>query len=114
MTKKIGPATTVPPGTVIGVDDSAIGNRDGEYFGTSRRCRHLGGDLGNGSISVEGCLVCPWHGAQYDVTNGRMVKGPQGIFAKVPGLGTFFKGVTKVVPLSIRKVYERDGELYED
>jgi hypothetical protein len=27
--------------------------------------------------------VCPWHGARYDVETGRMVRGPQGSYAKV-------------------------------
>src|SRR6202022_2997407 len=30
---------------------------------------------------------------------GRMVRGPQQIFAKIPGLGTTFKMLTKVWPL---------------
>ena len=31
--------------------------------------------------------------------NGQMVRGPQQIFAKIPGLGTTFKMLTKVWPL---------------
>jgi hypothetical protein len=30
--------------------------------------------------------VCPWHHSASDVTTGQMVRGPQGAFAKVPGL----------------------------
>lgn len=111
--KKIGPTSDIPPGTVTGVDDSAVGN-NGSYFATSRRCRHLGADLGGGSISAEGCLVCPWHHAEYDVTTGRMVRGPGGVFAKVPGLGATFKALTKVAPLAVRKVAVKDDDLYVD
>jgi hypothetical protein len=41
-----------------------------------------------------------------------MVVGPQGFFAKVPGLGLFFKTLTRVVPLGKARVTERDGEVF--
>ena len=88
-----------------------MGN-NAEYFAVSRRCRHLGAELDKGSIASDGCLVCPWHGAKYDVSSGRMVRGPQGVFAKVPGLGKAFTAATKVLPLKVRKVVQRDGDLY--
>jgi hypothetical protein len=40
-----------------------------------------------------------------------MVTGPQGIFARVPGLGTFYRALTRVVPLRRAEVVERDGEV---
>jgi nitrite reductase/ring-hydroxylating ferredoxin subunit len=98
------PVASVSPGTVTGLGSSAVGNNAGEYFAVSRRCRHLGADLAGGSISAEGCLVCPWHKAEYDVSTGRMVRGPQGVFAKIPGLGAMFKTLTKVLPLKRRTV----------
>ena len=105
------PAKDVPPGTVTGMADYAVGN-NGEYFAVGRKCRHLRADLAEGSIDAEGCLVCPWHQSAYDVSNGRMVRGPQGVFAKVPGLGASFKALTRVLPLGRKTVEERDGELY--
>ena len=60
----------------------------------------------------DGRLVCPWHQSAYDVTTGRMVRGPQGIFAKVPGLGWAFQTLTRVLPLLRGQVVERDGCLY--
>ena len=98
------PAASVPPGTVTAVGDYAVGNHDESYFAVSKRCRHLGADLSGGSISPDGCLVCPWHRSEYDVASGRMTRGPQGIFAKVPGLGTLFMTLTRVVPLRRRRV----------
>jgi len=41
-----------------------------------------------------------------------MVEGPQGVFAKVPGLGASFKALTRVLPLGRGEVVERDGVLY--
>jgi hypothetical protein len=38
-----------------------------------------------------------------------MVRGPQGVFAKVPGLGTAFKALTRVLPLRRAEVVEHDG-----
>jgi nitrite reductase/ring-hydroxylating ferredoxin subunit len=104
-------STALPVGKVMGHGGYAVGN-NGEYFAVSRRCRHLGADLAEGSLESDGCLVCPWHGAAYDVDSGHMVRGPGGLFAKFPGLGTMFKLLTHVLPLERRPVVERVGELY--
>ncbi len=93
------PATDVPPGTVTGSGDYAVGNVAGEHFAVGRRCRHLRADLAEGSIDADGCLVCPWHHAAYDVRTGRMTRGPQGVFAKVPGLDAAMIALTKGWPL---------------
>lgn len=78
-------------------------------FAVSRRCRHLGADLAGGSIAKDGCLVCPSHGSRYDTSTGRMVRGPQGVFAKIPGLGAAFKLLARVIPLRVGKV-SQDGD----
>jgi nitrite reductase/ring-hydroxylating ferredoxin subunit len=109
---EVGPAADLTPGTVKGVGHYAVGNAAGELFAVSRRCRHLGADLAKGSIGPEGCLVCPWHGANYDVKTGRMTLGPQGFFAKIPGLGAAYKGLTAVLPLRRGKVTDREGTLF--
>ena len=113
MTTKIGPVGELPEGTVTEVQRYAVGN-NGDYFAVSRRCRHLGANLAEGSIDANGCLVCPWHQSAYDVTTGRMVRGPQGIYAKVPGLGATFKALTAVLPLRRGKVTQRENDLYLD
>jgi nitrite reductase/ring-hydroxylating ferredoxin subunit len=68
----------LPRGTVRRLGRWAIGNSNGRDFAVSRRCRHQLGDLSSGSIDEHGCLVCPWHGSRYDVSDGRMVEGPRG------------------------------------
>ena len=78
----------------------------------TRRCWHLRADLAGGSIDDNGCVVCPWHGAKYDVNSGRMTLGPQGLFAKIPGLGTTYKMLTRVVPLGRGQIIERDNTIY--
>ena len=109
---EVGPTSELTNGTVTGVGRYAVGNAKGEYFAVTRRCRHLGADLANGSIDTKGCIVCPWHGSRYDTSTGQMVKGPQGIFAKIPGMGMMFKTLTKVLPLGRRNVVERDDTLF--
>ena len=109
---EVGPASELTPGTVKGAGRYAVGNADDELFAVTRRCRHLYADLADGSIDEAGCLVCPWHGSRYDVRTGRMVLGPQGVFAKIPGLGTAFKVLTRALPLGRGRVVERDSTIY--
>ena len=109
----IGPASDLPVGDVTEAEGYAVGN-NGTYFAVSRRCRHLGANLAEGSIDSDGCLVCPWHQSKYDTTTGRMTRGPQGFYAKVPGLGAAFKALTKVVPLRRATVSRRGDELFLD
>jgi nitrite reductase/ring-hydroxylating ferredoxin subunit len=105
---EVGPAAELLPGVVQGVGRYAVGNADGQLFAVTRRCRHLGADLADGSIDADACLVCPWHGATYDVTSGRMTRGPQGVFAKVPGLDAGYRLLTKALPLGRGEVEQRD------
>jgi nitrite reductase/ring-hydroxylating ferredoxin subunit len=109
---RVGMVSDIPPGTVVGAGRWAIGNNNGEFFAVGRHCRHLFADLGHGTIDGDGCLVCPWHGSAYDVTTGRMVRGPQGVFAKIPGLDPAYVGLTKVFPLARGEVQVRDGVVY--
>jgi nitrite reductase/ring-hydroxylating ferredoxin subunit len=108
----VGPVGDVPPGKVTGAGRYAVGNVDGELFAVGRRCRHLGADLATGTLDGQGRLVCPWHRSVYDVRTGGMVRGPQGVFAKIPGLGWTSRALTRVLPLRRGKVVERDGCLY--
>lgn len=109
---EVGPVSDLTVGDVKGAGRYAVGNADGELFAVTRRCRHLMADLAQGTIDEAGCLTCPWHGSKYDVKTGRMVLGPRGVFAKIPGLGTAFKALTLVLPLGRGRVIERDGTLY--
>lgn len=109
---RVGPASELPPGRVTGAGRYAVGNAAGNRFAVSRRCRHLRADLAGGSIDHDGCLVCPWHGAKYDVDSGQMVRGPRGVFARIPGSDLAYRVFTRVVPLRRGTVVEREGILY--
>ncbi len=110
--REVCPASEMTPGVVKGAGRYAVGSADGELFAVTRRCRHLYADLAEGTIDDDGCLTCPWHGSKYDVETGRMVRGPQGVFAKIPGLGLAFKAITLVLPLGRGTVVERGGTIY--
>ena len=109
---EVGPVADLPTGAVVGGGGYAVGNIDGELFAVSRRCRHLGADPANGTLDEHGHLVCPWHESAHDVHTGRMVRGSQGVFAKVPGLDAAYRALTRVLPLRRGQVLERNGRLF--
>lgn len=109
---RVGPASELVAPKCVGGASWAVGKSQAEYFAVSRRCRHMFADLAGGVVDKEGCLICPWHGARYDVTTGRMVRGPRGVFAMIPGLDLAYTSLTKAWPLRRGKVVERDGELF--
>ena len=47
----------------------AIFNVDGSYYAIDDVCQHEGGPLGEGELNGK-IVTCPWHGWEYDVTNG--------------------------------------------
>ncbi len=53
----------------------ALFNVDGTYFAIANACTHVGGPLGEGSL-IGNEVTCPLHGAQFDVTSGKVLGGP--------------------------------------
>ncbi|MFP5341773.1 MAG: Rieske 2Fe-2S domain-containing protein [Candidatus Limnocylindria bacterium] len=39
-------------------------------------CAHAGGPLDAGTVTPDGCLECPWHGARYRLADGHNRRGP--------------------------------------
>ena len=105
-------ARDLNPGQVRRLRNWAVGNRDGELFAVSRRCRHQLADLSEGTIDADGCLVCPWHQSRYDVTDGRMVDGPRGFLGyhgPTPGYSAFVRGYSRVLRLRVGRI-KRNGD----
>jgi nitrite reductase/ring-hydroxylating ferredoxin subunit len=48
----------------------------GQLFALGGRCSHMFARLGKGTLSGT-VLECPWHGAQFDVTDGCVAKWAQ-------------------------------------
>ena len=104
------PADQLTPGRVRRAGKWAVGNRDGELFAVSRRCRHQLADLSEGSIDADGCLVCPWHQSRYDVTTGEMVAGPKGFLGyhgPTPGYTQLVRGYSKALKLRVASAVRR-------
>ena len=87
----------------------AVGISAGKPFAVSNRCRHLFASLGEGHVTDDGCLQCPWHAARYDVGTGKMVRGPQGAFKPLAGV---VKATTGAIPLKTFPVELRDGAIW--
>ena len=87
----------------------AVGISAGKPFAVSNRCRHLFAPLGNGRVTDDGCLQCPWHAALYDVGTGAMVRGPQGAFKPLAGA---VKATTGARSLKTFPVEVRDGAIW--
>lgn len=87
----------------------AVGISGAEPFAVSNRCRHLFASLGEGRVTDDGCLECPWHGARYDVASGKMTRGPQGAFKPLAGA---VKATTGAHSLKTFPVEIRDGAIW--
>ena len=87
----------------------AVGISASKPFALSNRCRHLLASLGEGQVTDDGCLQCPWHAARYDVGTGKMVRGPQGAFKPLAGV---VKATTGARPLKTFQVEVRDGAIW--
>jgi 3-phenylpropionate/trans-cinnamate dioxygenase ferredoxin component len=87
----------------------AVGISEGKPFAVSNRCRHLFASLGQGRVTEDGCLECPWHAALYDVEDGKMVRGPQGAFRPLAGV---VKATTGARALKTYPVEVRDGAIW--
>lgn len=68
------PLADLPPGesAEIVADGRifAVYNVDGEIHVLDGICPHAGGPLGKGTLNGS-VVTCPWHGWQFDVTNGQ-------------------------------------------
>jgi 3-phenylpropionate/trans-cinnamate dioxygenase ferredoxin component len=60
----------------VGTLEVLITNVDGQFYCTSARCTHSGGaPLSEGTLDGI-VLTCPWHEAQFRVTDGKLIRGP--------------------------------------
>jgi nitrite reductase/ring-hydroxylating ferredoxin subunit len=50
-------------------------NNKGHFYCLDARCTHAGAPLAEGEL-IGNLLKCPWHGSQYNIVNGMVVKGP--------------------------------------
>ena len=55
-----------------------------QFYATSHLCPHYKAPMAKGTLSVDGRLMCPWHGACFNAATGDIEDGPS-----VDGLLTF-------------------------
>jgi len=64
-------------GKMIGVEVEGrkllIAGFGGKLYALDAVCSHMGGDLSKGRIESD-LVICPRHGAQYDIRTGKLVK----------------------------------------
>jgi nitrite reductase/ring-hydroxylating ferredoxin subunit len=65
----------VPPGAAVLVGEVAVFNVGGTFCATQAECTHRGGPLSEGQLAGS-TVTCPWHGAQFNVCTGAVLKGP--------------------------------------
>jgi len=54
-----------------------------DYFAIDDACTHVGGSLSEGVIMGQS-VVCPWHGAQFNLTNGACTPPARGPVQRYP------------------------------
>jgi nitrite reductase/ring-hydroxylating ferredoxin subunit len=65
----------VPPGSTLLVGDVAVFNVAGSFCATQDKCTHSQGPLSEGELDGS-TVTCPYHGAQFNVCTGAVLRGP--------------------------------------
>jgi nitrite reductase/ring-hydroxylating ferredoxin subunit len=64
-------AANKPRLLIIGDTRICLVMRDHKIYAVSDRCTHNGESLSKGNVNFAGEIVCPWHGYQFNLQNGR-------------------------------------------
>lgn len=76
---KVATVDELTPGQakLVEVNDNEIAlfNVGGEFHAIDNSCTHVGGPLCEGEVSGNE-VICPWHGAAFDIRTGRAVSPP--------------------------------------
>jgi len=65
----------VPPGSALLVGNVAVFNVAGGFCATQAKCPHKQGPLNEGKLDGS-TVTCPWHGSQFNVCTGAVLRGP--------------------------------------
>lgn len=73
---RVAALSELPDGSVMGVEAGGrricLANCEGEIYAFSDNCSHRDFPLSHGELDVDDCTItCEWHGAAFDVRNGR-------------------------------------------
>jgi nitrite reductase/ring-hydroxylating ferredoxin subunit/uncharacterized membrane protein len=59
----------------VGKADVLLVRQHGQVCALAHSCAHLGGPLSEGTLK-DGSVVCPWHGSEFALDDGRVLGGP--------------------------------------
>jgi nitrite reductase/ring-hydroxylating ferredoxin subunit len=78
---KVAKTDELSPGQATLVEaggkEIALFNVAGTFHAIDNNCTHVGGPLCEGELSGTE-VICPWHGAAFDVTTGQVLGPPAG------------------------------------
>ena len=76
---KVAQAADLPSGqamaVTVGEKRIALFSIDGAIVAIADTCTHRGGPLSEGALK-DGVVTCPWHGAQFNVKDGQVLRPP--------------------------------------
>ncbi len=61
----------------------AIFKHEGEFYALDDLCSHADAPLSDGWLNKNGCVACPWHGAEFDLRTGAAMNLPASSPVKV-------------------------------
>lgn len=59
----------------LGINTLALVRQGETVLALHDACAHAGEPLSGGTVK-DGCLICPWHGSRFRLSDGRVVRGP--------------------------------------
>ena len=81
MEVKVADRSALAPGKPLSVEVEgrtiALFDVDGTLRAIDDTCTHAGASLAEGEVE-DGTVVCPWHGARFDLTTGEVRCPPAG------------------------------------
>jgi 3-phenylpropionate/trans-cinnamate dioxygenase ferredoxin component len=89
--EKVCKASDVPKAAMKGFTVKGrqvlVANIDGSFYAVNALCPHMNGYLPSGRLEKNE-LVCPKHGARYDVMTGRLMKNVPAVMRMATGRGS--------------------------
>jgi nitrite reductase/ring-hydroxylating ferredoxin subunit len=76
---KVAELDEIDEGELLGIEVDGepicLANVNGEICAFTDNCTHISGPLNEGELDDD-VLTCPWHGAQFNVRTGKVLRGP--------------------------------------
>jgi nitrite reductase/ring-hydroxylating ferredoxin subunit len=81
------PTGEIPEGErkIVEIDGLSIGifHHQGNWYALKNSCLHRGGPVCSGALEDD-VLTCPWHGYQYNLTDGKLLSDPSAALESYP------------------------------